>query len=104
MTLTGSISIMCKARRKAGWGTLRRECEMRKCRQCLWFVKVKKKWTCGQREYESPKDSLKLRKSICVHVDSNDPGKRETLITEREKRAWDPVHMKSWPLVRVEAL
>lgn len=53
-------------------------------------VKVKKKWICGQREYESPEDSLKWRKSICVHVDSNDPGKRETLITERGKKDVGP--------------
>lgn len=41
-----------------------------------------------------------------MHVDSNDPGKREALLAERGKKkgAWNPVHMKSWPLVKVEAL
>lgn len=50
MTLTGAISIMCEARRKPGWSMLRRKCEMRKCRQCPQFAKVKKKWIRGQRE------------------------------------------------------
>lgn len=29
VTLTGAISIMCGARRKPGWGLLRKECEMK---------------------------------------------------------------------------
>lgn len=30
VTLTGAILIMCGARRKPGWGLLRKECEMKK--------------------------------------------------------------------------